>query len=94
MRPVTSSSNYQFGGREGHAAFNFTADKAGDYTVAGRYPRGENGVETVIAVGKGFVELLVGTILGALGLAFGGAGLAIYLFLRTLIRRRRAGFSF
>ena len=94
LTTVTMSGRYSFGGRTGFAAFDFTVDKAGDFTVAGRYPDGATAPETVIAVGAGFVGSLFGTIFGALGIAFGGAAIATAIIVTVLVRRRRAGFRF
>ena len=94
LAPVTMSGRYTFGGRTGFAAFDFTVVEPGDYTVAGRYPDPAGGPETVIAVGRGFLGSLFGTIFGGLGIAFGGAAIALFVALRTFLRRRRAGFRF
>jgi hypothetical protein len=91
LAPATVSGRYSFGSHIGFAAFDFTATTAGDYTVAGRYPDGATGPETVLAVGSGFMGSLFGTIFGALGIAFGGAAIAAVIIVTTLVRRRRAG---
>ena len=93
LKPVTITGQYTFGGRSGVSVFDFTVANGGDYTVAGRYP-GSSGPDTVVAVGKGFFGGLLGMIFGGLASAFGGAGIALILFLTTLFRRRRAGLGF
>lgn len=93
LAPVSMTGQYTFGGRSGVSVFDFTVDKGGDYVVSGRYPD-SSGPDTVIAIGQGFLGNLLGTIFGGLAFAFGGAGIALFVFLTTLFRRRRAGHSF
>ena len=92
IAPATVSGRYSFGSHIGFAAFDFTVATAGDYTVAGRYPDGAAGPETVLAVGGGFMGSLFGTIFGGLAIAFGGAVVAAAIMVTVLVRRRRAGY--
>ncbi len=88
------SGHYTFGGHKGTSLFDFEATGAGEYTVAGQYAPGASGPETVLAVGAGFMSSLLGTIFGALGIAFAGSIIAAILVVMTLVKRRRAGFKF
>ena len=94
--PITpaSSGRYSFGEHTGYSIFDFTAPSAGSYTVAGRYDDGAPTPEVVLAVGAGFLSGLLGTIFGALGIAFAGSIIAAGLAVLTLVRRRRADFRF
>lgn len=93
LTPASVNSTYSFGSRTGVSAFEFTVASDGDYVVSGSYPGG-SGPDTVIAVGKGFLSSLIGTIFGSLAFAFVGSGIALFLALSTLFRRRRAGHAF
>ncbi len=83
------SAHYSLGGREGEALNAFRIERAGTYRVSADY-EGQMGPQTVIAVGRGFLKLLLTTVLIALGAAFlgmilsGGAVIGVYL------ARRRA----
>ncbi len=88
------SGRYTFGGHTGVSLFDFTAPVAGAYTVDARYGDGNAGPETVLAVGAGFMASLLGTVFGALAIAFSGSIIAAILVVMTLVKRRRAGFGF
>ena len=94
--PLTAagSGHYTFGGHKGTSLFDFEASRAGDYTVTAQYAGDASGPDTVLAVGAGFMSSLLGTIFGALGIAFAGSIIAAILVVMTLVRRRRAGFKF
>ena len=89
-----SSGRYSFGGHTGFAVFDFTAASAGQYVVAGTYPRSHPGPSTVLAVGAGFLSGLLTTVFGSLAIAFGGAIIAAIIGVRVLVKRRRAGLGF
>ena len=88
------SGRYNFGEHTGYAVFDFTTPSAGNYAVSGRYDDGAPTPQVVLAVGSGFMSSLLGTIFGALGIAFAGAIIAAVLIIHTLIKRRRAGLRF
>jgi len=89
-----SSGRYSFGGHTGYAVFDFTAASPGAYVVAAAYPDTTSGPSTVLAVGAGFLSGLLTTIFGSLAIAFGGAIIAAFILIRTLVKRRRAGLGF
>jgi len=89
----SGSGHYSMGSRSGVAVFDFTAESTGGYVVAGSYPDG-GGPQTVLAVGPTFSSTIVLTVLGSLGIAFGGALIATGLVVLVLVKRRRAGFKF
>jgi hypothetical protein len=87
---ASMSANYNIPGHRGVSAFQFEAKAAGTYRLSAGYADGTAGPETVLAVGKGFVRKLIGTIFGGLALAFGGAGLAVAIAVPVFVKRLRA----
>lgn len=85
----TASSTYALGGRAGYAINTFEIERAGDYSVSARYPDGD-GPTTVIAVGQGFLSLLLVTVFSALAAALTGGLLAIGVVIWVAVLRRRA----
>jgi hypothetical protein len=90
--PLTrgASSNYSYSGHAGRSLFNFEVRQPGTYQIIGAYSDGRKEPQTVLAISSGFLGGLIGTILGALAMAFGGMGLAIAIFVIVFIKRRRA----
>jgi hypothetical protein len=79
LGPTSMNSSYSFGSREGHSILGFKIDKPGRYRIATAFDDGQNAPRTVLAISKDFGVKLFTTIIGALGLAFGGIILAAIL---------------
>lgn len=88
---TTMSSTYSIGGRSGIGLFDFSIDKPGTFELAAFYPSGKqtNPKNIVLAVMHGFVEKLMGTILGGLAIFFGSAAVAIAMIVIAFLRRRK-----
>ncbi len=78
------------GSRSGVSVFDFSVDSPGEYVFSAKYPADQEGPETVLTVGHGFVKKLLVTILGGLGMMFGGLGLAAAIAVITFVKRLRA----
>lgn len=85
----SSNSTYTVNGREGQSLFSFSINKAGIYEIDAVYESGE-GEEAVLAIGKGFVLVLVRTILICFGIFFAAIGGSIVLFVYTFRKRNKA----
>jgi hypothetical protein len=68
----SANMTYSFGNRTGSAVFTFDIAKPGNYRLAASYEDGAKEPRAVLAVGHDFMGALMSTILGALGMAFGG----------------------
>lgn len=88
IKNPSMNASYSFPGREGRSIFGFSIDKAGKYEMKTWYESG-SGQEAVLAIGKGFGSKLVTTVLTSIGILFVSMGLAIGIFLYTLIKRKR-----
>lgn len=71
LTAATTSGNYEFDGRAGTSAFDFTIHDPGVYELSAAYPEGQSGPEVVLAVGHDFAKGMVTTILGSLAIVFG-----------------------
>lgn len=83
--PAGVRSRYAVGGRSGAAIFAFDANLAGTYKLVADYKSGAAEPRVVLAVGTGFLQGLLVTIFGALGIAgagIGGGGLVTILTYR------------
>jgi len=83
------NSNYSVAGREGKSIFQFVINETGKYELKAWYEEGE-GEEAVLAIGKGFGMVLVRTILLSIGILFVSFGIAITIFIVTLVKRKKA----
>lgn len=90
LGPTSMNSRYSYGSRQGYSILGFKIKKAGRYRIATAFDDGQNTPRTVLAISKGFGFKLFSTILGALGLAFGGIILAVILTIAITRWRRRA----
>ena len=90
LSPSSMNSTYSMGSRSGVSIFDFNIDAPGDYMFSAQYPPGQDGPETVMAIGQGFMGRLMMTILGGLGTMFGSMGLAIAIAVVTFIKRRKS----
>jgi hypothetical protein len=90
LGPTSMNSTYSYGSREGYSILGFEIKQAGRYRIATAFDDGQNTPRTVLAISKGFGAKLFSTILGALGLAFGGIILAVILTVVITRWRRQA----
>lgn len=91
--PLTAPSGsmtYSLGGRSGVAILEFEIAEPGDYAFTASYPEGEEGPPGVLAIARGFMGKLFGTIFGAIGIFFGSAALAAVTAGVTFWKRSRA----
>ena len=84
-----ASTTYTLGGRQGAAINVFRIEQAGAYRISADYD-GQEGPQTVIAVGQGFMGQLFATVLLALGAAFSGMILTAAAVIGVYLARRRA----
>lgn len=83
------SAHYAVGGHSGDAVLVFSIAAPGRYRLSATYPSGQAEPKTVLAVGRGYVGVLLRMIFGALASAFIGFAVALALALTTYFRRRR-----
>ncbi len=82
------NSNYSVFGRSGRSIFEFMIDEPGEYEIEAWYETGE-GEQAVLAIGKGFGESLIRTILLCIGVLFLSIGASLAIFIRTFVNRRK-----
>ena len=90
LSPTSMNSTYSLGSRSGVGVFDFNIDAPGEYLFSASYPPGQEGPQAVLAIGHGFVEQLLTTVLGGLGIMFGSLIAAIAIALTTFLMRRGA----
>ena len=83
------SSTYAIGGHSGKSVLAFTIATPGRYRLSAQYVSGNGGPQTVLAVGRGFVGRLIGTIFSAIAAVFAGFLAALVLVLTTYFHRRK-----
>jgi hypothetical protein len=89
---ASPSMNYSYSfGKSGVAVLEFVVTQPGAYEIAAWYPEGKTGQEVVFAIGKGFQEKIMTTIISCIAVLGGSIVLAIVIFIFTLVKRRRAG---
>jgi hypothetical protein len=88
LSPTRMNSTYSMGSRSGVGVFDFTIDSPGEYLFSAKYPADEEGPQAVLAVGHGFVEQLLKTVFGGIGIMFGSLAAAIAIALTTFFMRR------
>jgi hypothetical protein len=87
--PLARSSikaHYSFPGHRGVSILSFEITQPGRYRLDTAYPDNRTEPQAVLAIGNGFVGQLLGTLLGAFGLALLGCGGAVVL---VITKRRR-----
>lgn len=90
LEAAGANTTYSLGGRSGRSVLGFDIDEPGAYQITGSYADGRSEPETVLAVGHGFGRKLLLTIVGAIGIGFLAAGLALAIAIVTFVKRRRA----
>ena len=88
-RPLTRST-YSFGSRKGVSVLQFNINQPGTYEFSASYPKGHEGPEVVLAMGRGFMKKLMGAIFGGLALFFGSGAIAGAITVVTLLKRQKA----
>lgn len=86
-----SNTTYSMGGRSGKSYLDFRIEQPGVYVFSAEYPEGQEGAETVVAIGQGVGFRIVAGILGSLAVVFGCIGLSIAIGVYTGVKRYRAG---
>jgi len=87
---TSMNSTYTFGGREGTSLLDFQISQPGTYELAAGYGPGREGPEVVLAIGQDFTTRMFVTIFGSLAALFGSFGIALAIFLVTLVKRSKA----
>jgi hypothetical protein len=83
------SSRYSLGDRSGESILSFKIAEAGTYRVTAAYDGGRTAPQSVLALGQGFMQRLLGIIFGGLAIAFTGA-IAAGLIFFIVYRKRNA----
>ena len=83
------SSSYSIGGHSGKSVLAFDIATPGRYRLSAQYASGSSGVQTVLAISRGFVGRLIGTIFGAIASVFAGFLAGLVLVLTTYFGRRK-----
>ena len=91
ISPSHSNSTYSMARRSGVSVLDFRIDQPGIYILTAGYPSGQEGAETVLAVGQGIGLRIVGGILGSMAVVFGCIGLSVAIAVYTGVKRYRAG---
>ncbi|MBX3521230.1 MAG: hypothetical protein KF835_14565 [Xanthobacteraceae bacterium] len=88
VEAASVGSRYNYGGQTGFAVLQFSIPESGDYTITADYREKSANNRALLSIRKDFVGGLVGTILLTVGLSLLGAFLGVFIFLRTLWKRR------
>ena len=75
VEPKTSTS-YTIGNRSGTSIYAFTLDQPGRYRLAAKLAGGRSDAKAVLAIEQGMIGAMLGTIFGAIAIAFAGLGVA------------------
>ena len=86
LEPATSKTTYTINNRAGVSVLVFKIDKAGQYELSGAYPEGEDGPETVLAVGQG-IGGPIGAALGSCLLLVVALIVSAVIMIVTLVKR-------
>ena len=90
LRPSQTSLNYNVNGRSGHSVLEFTPQAAGTYHLTCGYEEGQLGPKVVLAVGSGFGQKLVSTLIKCFAAMFGGGILGAVLLISAFRKLQRA----
>lgn len=88
VEAASVGSRYNYGGQTGFAVLQFSIPESGDYTITADYREKAANNRALLSIRKDFVGGLVSTILLTVGLSLLGTFLAVFIFLRTLWKRR------
>ncbi len=89
VEAVRVGSRYNYGGQSGYAVLAFSIPETGEYSVAASYREKSENQRALLSIRKEFLGGLVGSILLAVGASLVGSFLGVWIFLRTLWKRRR-----
>ncbi len=87
--PTPGGFTYSFGGRTGRSVMAFRVERPGIYQINATYPRGK-GPEVVLALGRGFAEGIISSVVIALAALFGSMVIAAVVVFVTYTRRKKA----
>lgn len=87
LRNPGMSTTYTANGRAGRSALEFTVEEGGTYELACGYPEDAKGPETVLAVGTGVGEKIMGTVGRGFVAIFGGGGAGLAVILTVYVKR-------
>jgi len=89
----TTNTNYTIGNRSGTSIYAFTLDQPGRYRLATNLAGGRGDPKAVLAIEQGLFGALLGTIFGAIAIAFAGLGTAGAIVFAVLWQRSKAAKS-
>ncbi len=87
--PTPGGFTYSLGGRTGRSIVAFQVERPGIYQINVTYPSGK-GPEVVLAVGRGFAEGIISSVVIALAALFGSIVMAAVVVFVTYTRRKKA----
>jgi len=89
VEPKTNTS-YTIGNRSGSSIYAFTLDQPGRYRLAANLAGGRGDPKAVLAIEQGLFGALLGTVFGAIAIAFAGLGIAGAIVFAVLWQRSKA----
>jgi hypothetical protein len=90
LSPTLANETYNLGNRSGVAILEFKIDQPGVYDFWAGYEETGEGPQAVLAIGQGFVMVILKTVFGSLAIVFGCSGLAVVIAVYTAVMRSRA----
>jgi len=89
VEPKTNTS-YMIGNRSGTSIYAFTLDQPGRYRLAANLAGGRGDAKAVLAIEQGMIGAMLGTIFGAIAIAFAGLGVAGAIVFAVVWQRSKA----
>jgi hypothetical protein len=89
VEPTTTTS-YEIGNRSGTSLYAFTLDQPGRYRLAATLAGGRGDARAVLAIEQGMIGAMLGTIFGAIAIAFAGLGVAGAIVFAVVWQRSKA----
>ena len=89
VEPRTSTS-YTIGNRSGTSIYAFTLAEPGRYRLAATLAGGRGDAKAVLAIEQGMIGAMLGTIFGAMAIAFAGLGVAGAIVFVVVWQRSKA----
>lgn len=90
LRLPAGETKYTLGSRAGVSVYTFRIDRPGTYVLTASYPREDVETPTALAIGRGFLGRLLGTVAWTLLVVLLSFGLGIAIIVVTFVRRSRA----
>ena len=85
-----ASLTYSMGGRSGKAILAFQVKSPGIYQLRASYPSGHDGQQVVLAVGHGFMDRILSTVMISLAAFFGSLIIAAAMVITIYKKRHQA----